>query len=103
MLLEITVSFEGPDAVLTVEGEVDLGSIDTLAACLEQTVESGSGRVCVDMTGVTFLDSTGLNVLLRAHQALAEAERELVLRRPAENVRRVLTVAAIDGVLKIED
>jgi stage II sporulation protein AA (anti-sigma F factor antagonist) len=102
MLLEITVSFEDADAVLTVEGEIDLGSIDTLESCLEQAVVSGSGRVCVDLAGVTFLDSSGINVLLRAHRGLREAGRDLVLRGLTDTTRRVLAVAALDGVLKIE-
>lgn len=103
MQLEITVSFEGADTVLTVAGEIDLGSVDILSTCLEQAGNEGTGRVVIDLAGVTFLDSSGLNAILRANQSLHSLERELVLRRPTDASRRVLTVAAVDGVLKIED
>jgi len=69
---------------VTVSGEVDLSVADTLAEAL-----SGQ-RVFVDMTGVTFIDSTGTSALLIA----LEKSESLILRRSAP-VDRLLDLAGV--------
>lgn len=54
-------------SVLTVVGEIDQSNADTLAT----TLEGMSGRVVVDLAGVEYLDSAGLNVLF-AHSTRLE-------------------------------
>jgi anti-sigma B factor antagonist len=69
---------------VTVSGEVDMSVADTLTEAL-----SGQ-RILVDMTGVSFIDSTGLACLLVAR----EGSETLVLRRSGP-VARILEVAGV--------
>jgi anti-anti-sigma factor len=57
-------------AVVTVAGEIDVSTTDLLADALAHAADTAA-VVVADLTAVTFLDSTGLSSLLRAHHALA--------------------------------
>ena len=90
-LLRITAA---PEA-LRVEGEIDLASADQLAEALRTAIASEVRSV--DVSGVTFLDSTGLEVLLSAGHAM-NGDGPLVLLRPSYPVRRLLDIALPGGV-----
>src|SRR4051794_27728866 len=75
--------------ILAVSGEVDVSSADRLAAAL---VDSGDTNICVDLSEVSFLDSTALRVLLTAHQRADENNMKLELRDPQAGPRKVLEI-----------
>jgi len=62
-------------SVVTVSGEVDVATAPSLRECLDRVVARDDDAVVVDMLGVTFIDSTGLGVLIGAHRACADAGR----------------------------
>ena len=81
-------------------GDIDLGSEGQVTALLADLV----GRdVIIDLSGVGFIDSTGLTSLLVAHRSITEAGGSLTLRRPSPMAARLLAVTAVDSVLKIID
>ena len=71
----LSVSVEGSDVV--VSGDVDAHTCPDLAAALEPL--PGSGDVRVDLAGVGFMDSSGLRVLIAAHQSATSADRRIVV------------------------
>jgi anti-sigma B factor antagonist len=73
--LAVEVIDDGLDVAIHVTGEVDMATAGLLEAQLERAVEGCAGAVTVNMAGVTFLDSTGLSVLLRARGALIALDR----------------------------
>jgi anti-sigma B factor antagonist len=64
--LLINTRRDGDSAAIALSGELDLASADELDAAIRSAEEAGTGRVVVDLSGVSFIDSTGLSVLLRA-------------------------------------
>ena len=56
----------------------------------------------VDLSGVTFIDSQGLSVLLRAYKALSPEGRGLCLRSPRPQVRQALEVSGVASVLTVD-
>jgi stage II sporulation protein AA (anti-sigma F factor antagonist) len=90
-------------------GVTPTGDVDLLTAprfrdeLMTAAREDGSANLVVDMAGVTFLDSTGIGVLIAVNNLLKGDGRRLVLRSPSRNVRRVLEICAIDQVIAIED
>jgi anti-anti-sigma factor len=64
-------------AVLTLIGEVDLNTSDLLRAELALACSSGDGDVVIDLTGLTFIGSSGLHVLIETASSLGQ--RRLVL------------------------
>ena len=84
--------------LVTVRGEVDMDN----AGELVDAIERAAGPAVVDLSGVTFIDSTGLQGLLRAQKAVRQRGHDLVLRHPSTVVRRLLELTSLVGRFTIE-
>jgi anti-anti-sigma factor len=95
---EVHVDAEG---VLWVSGELDMAVSDQLVATATSGVD-GRARVVLDLSKVGFLDSSGIRAILEISRSTA---RPVILRSPAPNVRRVLSLAGIDDRdgIRVED
>ncbi|MEV5975144.1 STAS domain-containing protein [Streptomyces sp. NPDC051921] len=90
---------EDPDGtVLALSGEMDLASRPALEEATRVTPPGGS-TLCLDMSGVTFMDSSGLNFLLMLQRRLAADSSRLVLTGIREEPLRVLTLTGADAIL----
>jgi anti-sigma B factor antagonist len=90
-------------AVVTTPDEIDIGNAGLLREALLAAAASRRPVVIVDMSGTEFCDSTGLNVLVRAHKQ-AEAEGyslRLVVRGAA--LTRILNVTGVGSMFEIYD
>jgi anti-sigma B factor antagonist len=85
---------------IAVAGEIDAHTAPALAAAL---TAADHDPLVLDLAGVEFVDSSGLRVLLEAHQVREADGRSLVLARPSAAVQRVLDVAGVDGYLVVAD
>ena len=85
--------------VVTVAGELDLSQAEELGARLDALIKPG-GIVALDVAGLTFMDSTGLRVLLQAtaHAAARGAGFRLVAPQAA-----VLRVLELSGTMSVVD
>ncbi|WP_063830769.1 anti-sigma factor antagonist [Kitasatospora phosalacinea] len=99
----LTVALRHPTGALVVrpEGELDHDSVAPLREALEQAVADPSERLVVDCGGLEFCDSTGLNLLLRAHAAAGRAGLPLLLAAPGAVVARMLEITGADEVLDV--
>lgn len=81
--------------VVAARGEIDVATAPALRERLDLVIDRDSGPVVVDLTSVTFIDSTGLGVLIGARQRCAEGSRDLriVIVEP-----RILKVFEITGL-----
>jgi anti-sigma B factor antagonist len=86
--------------VVSVTGEVDLSTSAPLREALDQAVAEGP-NVVVDLSGVTFLDSTGLGDLVRARESALSRGGELHLVLTQPRIRRVLEITGLDAVFDI--
>jgi anti-sigma B factor antagonist len=92
---------EARDGVVVVSprGELDAYTTPGLRAELHRLVEEGSRTLVVDLTGVTFLDSSALGVLVGTLKRLREREGELRIVEPRPTVRRAFEVTSLDQIL----
>lgn len=81
-------------AILTVIGEVDLGSAPILRDALTQCF-TGAQRIVIDARQVTFLDMTGAGLLAAAAHRAAHEKRRFILM-PSPRVRQVLALIDLD-------
>jgi anti-anti-sigma factor len=63
---EVTTRRDGDSMLIVLSGELDMTGTDRLEAAIRRAEESDINRVIVDLTAITFVDSTGLSVLLEA-------------------------------------
>jgi anti-sigma B factor antagonist len=78
------------DGVVLVSGEVDLLTAPLLEKELRDAAAQTAGDLVVDLSEVSFMDSAGMNVLVRLYTVLDREHRALVLRNTTGSVRRVL-------------
>jgi anti-sigma B factor antagonist len=88
--------------LVVVSGELDLGTAPRLAGTLAPLVDAGSTRVAIDLTGVPFVDSAGISVLMNADRRFTRAGGALVVAGVHPNVRRTLELVRLDSTLAIE-
>jgi anti-anti-sigma factor len=93
--LETSATRIGGANAIAVTGELDMETAPQLSEEVEIAVWSTVGAFVLDLTGVTFLDSSGLHSLLRARAYLAREDRLLVLVCPPGPARRVLDLASV--------
>ena len=95
------ISSEGTETVvLAVSGEVDLGTAPGLEEAVTAAVASaGAQAVRIDLTDVSFMDSTGLRVLLSGRQAAQERGIAFSVANPRPHLLKVMRVTGIDGLL----
>ena len=98
---EVDVIEESRGTVVTVSGELDVASSQVLEQ--ELTKLRGTATLIVDLRGLTFIDSTGLGVLVRAHQVAKEQSCRFGLVRGEGQVNRLLALTGLDGELLIGD
>jgi anti-anti-sigma factor len=91
----------GAGPVVVVAGEIDLAAVDQLEGALDRA-GAGGRRLVVDLSGVRFIDSSGLHLLVRAFVRRREAGGEAVLRDPSPTVVRLLAMTGVAGVLPVE-
>jgi len=101
--LNVSTTHRAGHAVVTVTGELDLYTAPRLQQELAALIRDRAERVVVDLGGVEFCDSTGVNVLLAAHQRLADQGGSLALAAPTSTVRRILQVTGLDTVFTVLD
>jgi stage II sporulation protein AA (anti-sigma F factor antagonist) len=75
-----------------IAGELDLGTVSKLRDALTPFV--GDGEVTLDLSELTFIDSTGIHALLDV--ARSQDGKKLILESPTEPVRRVLEILELD-------
>jgi len=100
---DIDVTTEDDAIVARLTGELDLTASGTVVDALVPPVSgAASPRLVVDMSGVTFCDSSGLGALLDVRRAAADADVDMVLRGVSRQVARLLDLADADGWLARE-
>lgn len=91
-----------PDGSILVAGELDLASAPLLRTVLTNQIAAGLEEIVLDLSQLAFCDSSGLSVLVWAHQELAAAGGKLVLRAPSNPVQRLLSTTHLEGELNIQ-
>ncbi len=102
--LKVSTRSQGGRTVMSLDGEIDLYTAPRLHGELV-TVLSGETpvQIVVDMSGVDFCDSTGMNVLLAAHRRAREQGGDLELAAPRPAIRKILQVTGLESVFTVLD
>lgn len=85
------------DGVIHLHGEIDASTVSTLTEHLAAT----EGDVVIDLSGVGFIDSSGLRALIGAKQKIDERGSSLQLRSPSPAVSRLFELSSVDTYFTI--
>lgn len=103
--MRITTGSDQPgQVVLAISGDLDLASADELLRHAADALKRTDLQTLVlDLSEVTFIDSTGISALVAIRNNAASQTVTLVLRRPAPRVRRLIEITNLDTVFEISD
>ena len=100
---EVPVSSNGDVGIVRVTGEIDVATAPGLRAQLASAYDTDVGNVLVDLGEVTFMDSTGLSVLVDACHRLDTVRRKLHVIRVTPAVRRLFDIAGVTTLLDVQE
>ena len=100
----VDVTVDGGDVVVAVRGEIDVLTAPFLWERMEPSLPGVTGRLVFDLADLTFIDSMGLGVIVRAQSRLrGEApERQIVIRHLNAHARKVFEITGLDRVLDVQ-
>jgi anti-sigma B factor antagonist len=103
-LFEIEVSSADEEVkVVALRGELDFDEAPAFGRVLEELRTDGAQKVVVDLSELTFIDSSGISVLVTAARAASAARGTLVIASPIPHVRRVFDIVNLSELMAIEE
>ncbi len=93
----------GDYSIVEIEGEVDAEHAANLKRCLQQATEGIYKGLALDLSGVTFIDSTGLGILISLMRQLKEEGKALRLIGLTDEVRSIFEITRLHRVFELAD
>jgi anti-sigma B factor antagonist len=100
--LSLTTHNDGGAVVVGVSGEVDVYSAPALGERINELLDGGQRRIVVDLSGVEFIDSTGLGTLVSGHNRAAELSGSLSLVCNVDRIIKLMRITGLDDVFTIK-
>jgi anti-anti-sigma factor len=100
---EVESRIESDRTIVTVRGDFDLQVAERVVAELAKVEERAPALIVVDLSGLSFMDSSGMGVVAAAHARAVEAGRRIVFVRPPYTVRRAFELSGFDDVIAVVD
>lgn len=91
----------GEVAIIRVEGELDLNSAERFRNELELALSAGARKLWLDLSEVTFIDSSGLGVLMGRYKRIQERDGELAVIGPSPSLLRILKMSGLLQIVQI--
>lgn len=89
-------------SLLRLQGELDMATAVELRRAVADAISGAPLVVILDLSELTFIDSTGIGVLLGSSHKAREAGCSFVVRSPSRSVRKALHLTGVDQALDIE-
>jgi anti-sigma B factor antagonist len=90
------------DTVVFLTGELDLATAPELTGVLSPLIVRGSPEVMLDLSGLSFIDSSGIAALVDSQQRLSEQNRRLSIHHAQHGAVRVFEIAGLVDFLHVQ-
>jgi anti-sigma B factor antagonist len=101
--LQLEVREHERAVVVAVRGELDIARVQSFADALERAVSSQRPQVVVDLSGLQFIDSSGLAALIKADEEAKGSGKELTVVRGSRQVHQLLELTGFSERLALVD
>jgi anti-sigma B factor antagonist len=102
-ILEVTTQDSGGQVTVSLKGELDLSSVGKVEEELKRVEADGPSLLVLDLSRLTFLDSTGLRAVVTADERARGDGRRLVVVRGPDAVQRVFSITRLEERLEMVD
>jgi anti-anti-sigma factor len=101
--MQIETETHGDLLVIAPKGRVDSNTSPALEAALLERIEAGDTRVSIDFSGVDYISSAGLRVLLMAAKRAGSAKGAFSMHALSPQIREVFEISGFLSILKVHD
>ncbi len=102
-ILQVTTQDSDGQVTVSLKGELDLSSVGKVEEELRRVEAEGPSLLVLDLSGLSFLDSTGLRAVVTADERARENGRRLVVVRGPDAVQRVFSITRLEERLEMVD
>ena len=89
--------------MLAASGEIDIAAVPAFRDQLRRLVEDGSTSIVIDLSGVRFIDSAGLRVLVDGLTRARRRDADLRVACPSASLRRTFEISGLDKVMNVHN
>ena len=97
----VAVRQDDRTAAVSPAGDLDVSTSPRLLACIDELLAEGRSEITLDLRAVTFIDSSGLGALVKAHKRTGPAGR-LTIVQPRPHVHRAMEISGLLKVLRVD-
>jgi anti-sigma B factor antagonist len=101
MNLDVTTRTDGPRGVIVAKGEIDLATAGSVRTAITDLLGKGTTHLVLDLSLVSFIDSTGLGVLVGARKKVTAVDGSFALVCSNPRLLRVLAITGLDKAMEI--
>ena len=102
-LLSVTVEEAADSVVVRATGEIDGYTVPSLQRQLDDIVlRHPNQELYIDLRDVTFIDSTGIRLLVHTNRRVRAADGTLIVQRPSSMTRKILETMGVDKTMTIQ-
>ncbi len=99
----IRLAREANAVVVSINGELDAFNVDELAKAFGEAEDDGRSALVIDLSRVSFIDSTALGVVVRTVNEVADGGGSARVVLPETSARRIFEITTLDRVLPVAD
>lgn len=103
MLTEIKQDAIGDVLVVGPQGKLDGNGAKNLEQVLQKAMEEGASRILFDFTGLAYISSSGLRVILATAKRVRNESGKVALCELNDNIQKVFEMSGFSSILNIED
>jgi len=101
--MESTIEQHGKHTLVTVEGEVDYFHLTQFKELMKPLIEGTDKSIIIDLKGVSFMDSSGIGVLVTSHKKMQKKDSHFALLNVPGDIMTLLKLGTIEKFLTIYD
>jgi len=101
--LKVLKNLVGDDTQIVLSGEIDIYTSQSFKNDLNEAIKSCKGDLFIDCKELTYIDSTGLGILVGALKEIRKDNNNIHICNLKDNIKKLFIITGLDKLFKIED
>lgn len=101
--LKVVKKYEGDKTQIVLSGEIDIYTSQSFKTELNEVIESSKGDLYIDCKDLTYIDSTGLGILVGILKEVRKDDNNIYICNLKDNIKKLFLITGLDKLFKIEE
>lgn len=88
---------------ISVDGELDVSTADQFKEYLHKLIDKDIRNIKFDLEDLKYIDSTGLGVMIGILKRVKVENKEIYIKSPRDNVKKIFSITGLDKIFKMEE